>query len=273
VQLPAVDPLQARAALADTVPRLAALLRSVTEVDRPALGGWNIAEVAAHLVMAFEALPVLAARQIPSPIPGFSVFADMMVDRVRAEPERDLTLIADRIEAAVAAFLDGPAVTDPAGLRPWIFAGTEASGTTFVCHLLDEALIHGHDIARAAGRPWPISRAHGVLALTGFVLVAMAQLAGPAMVDQRRAAGVSARYQLRIRGGSRVDMVISGGELAIEAPTGRPVDCYLSADPVAFLLVVWGRRSQWDAIARGQLMAWGRRPWLGPQLRSLLINP
>ena len=41
----------------------------------------------------------------------------------------------------------------------------------------------------------------------------------------------------------------------------------------AFLLVAWGRISQWGAIPKGQLLAWGRKPWLGVQLRSWLRNP
>ncbi|MGH3611810.1 MAG: maleylpyruvate isomerase family mycothiol-dependent enzyme [Pseudonocardia sp.] len=271
--LPAVDPTQARNALADTVPRLATLLRSVRDPGRPALGQWSVADVAAHLAVVFENLPRLAARQAPPPIPGLSVFGDVMVDMVRAEPERDLAVLADRIDAAAAAFLDGPAVTDPDGLRPWIFVGTEVSGTTFVCHLLNEALVHGYDIARGAGRTWRIERSHAALALGGFALVGMAQLAGTGLVDQRRAAGVRARYRLRIRGGIRVDVQITDGELAIGAPSGRRVDCHVSGDPVVLLLLLWGRRSQWGPIARGQLTAWGRRPWLGPRLRSLIVNP
>jgi len=36
----------------------------------------------------------------------------------------------------------------------------------------------------------------------------------------------------------------------------------LSADPVACLLVFYGRRSEWPEILRGRMLAWGRRPWL-----------
>ncbi len=271
--LPAVDPTRAWTALADTVPRLATLLRSVRDPGRPALGRWSVAEVAAHLAVVFENLSRLAARQALPPMPELSVFGDVMIDWVRAEPERDLGLLADRIEAAAAAFLGGSAVTDPDGLRPWTFAGTEVSGTTFVCHLLDEVLVHGYDIARAAGRPWRIERSHAALALDGFALVAIAQLVGPGLVVQHRAAGGRARYRLRIRGVTRVDVQIADGELTIEAPSGQRVDCHVSGDPVVFLLLLWGRRSQWGPIARGQLTAWGRRPWLGPRLRSLIVNP
>ncbi len=37
------------------------------------------------------------------------------------------------------------------------------------------------------------------------------------------------------------------------------VDCHLAGDPVAVLLVAYGRWSHWQAIGRCRLFAWGRR--------------
>ena len=69
-------------------------------------------------------------------------------------------------------------------------------------------------------------------------------------------------------------MVFDDGGMTVEASRPRQkVDCHLSVDPAAFLLVAWGRISQWQAIPKGQLLAWGRRPWLGLQLRGLVRNP
>jgi hypothetical protein len=47
----------------------------------------------------------------------------------------------------------------------------------------------------------------------------------------------------------------------------------LSADPVAFLLLAYGRRGQWPLIAQGRLLSYGRKPWLALSLRSLFVNP
>lgn len=268
-----VDADAAQAALAETVGRLGRLLRAVPAADRPALGRWTIGDVAAHLLVAFEGLSQLAGCGIPSPIDSVDVFAETMDEMARAVPERNLAVLAQRIEATAAEFLAGPAVTDPDGPRPWIFAGTQAAGTTFVCHLLDEVLVHGDDIARAAGLAWPIDRAHAVLALEGFLFVVLRQLPGHALLDQRRAAGLRARYRLSIRGGSQLDLAIADGSLSVAEPSDRPVDCHLSADPVALLLLFWGRRGQWPAIARGRLTAWGRRPWLAPRLGTVLVAP
>jgi len=93
-----------------------------------------------------------------------------------------------------------------------------------------------------------------------------------ALVDEAEAAGLRAIYDVRLRGGARLDFVFDDGALHIEPPAGRRVDCHLSVDPAAMLLVGWGRRSQWPAIAKGQFVAWGRKPWLGPRFASLIRN-
>jgi hypothetical protein len=51
------------------------------------------------------------------------------------------------------------------------------------------------------------------------------------------------------------------------------VDCVISADPVTYLLVVYGRMPLGRALLRGGMVAWGRRPWLGLCFKSLFFNP
>jgi hypothetical protein len=94
-----------------------------------------------------------------------------------------------------------------------------------------------------------------------------------ALVDAERAAGLRATYDIRIRGGERFHFAFSDGMLRIEDPSPEPVDCHLSADPVAMLRVIWNRQNQWSAIAQGKLLPWGRKPWLGPRFRILMSNP
>ena len=54
---------------------------------------------------------------------------------------------------------------------------------------------------------------------------------------------------------------------------GDAADCTISADPEAFLLVGYGRSSQWGPILRGKIFASGRKPWLGLKFNSLLVKP
>ena len=94
----------------------------------------------------------------------------------------------------------------------------------------------------------------------------------PDYLDRRRAAGLRVRYELRLRGGPRYRIAIDDGEAEVTAP-GRPADCWISADPAAFLLVGYGRSGQWGQIARGKLVAGGRKPWLGFAFGQLITGP
>ncbi|MGH3787954.1 MAG: hypothetical protein ACRDRG_15695 [Pseudonocardiaceae bacterium] len=141
------------------------------------------------------------------------------------------------------------------------------------CNLLNETVMHGYDIAHAAGRKWRINPAHASLVVRQFFVPVMQTCDPRTFVNAEKAAGLQATYQLRLRGGGRLNWVFDDGSLTVEEPPARPVDCPILADPAAFFMVFWERQSQWNAIAKGQLIAWGRKPWLGLNFRSLIRNP
>ena len=76
-----------------------------------------------------------------------------------------------------------------------------------------------------------------------------------------------------MRGGEWVYLTVAGDSLTISQVTERQIDCHLSVDPVAYLLVGFNRESQWTAIAKGQILAWGRKPWLSLKFGQLLDSP
>jgi uncharacterized protein (TIGR03083 family) len=274
--VPGLNPVdwdQARAALAEAVPRLTALLRSVSDPLVPAVGEWNVAELATHLVQAWNLVPSLALRRATSVIPDIWSLAGLTTAFVREESERNLGVLADHIDASAAAFLEATSSSDPDEIGPWLVEGTAVPLRVFACHLINETLVHGYDIARAAKRPWRLDRGDAGLILMGFVLPVLDMLGPRAMVEQSKAAGLRATYDVRLREVGQVYFVFEDGGVTLEPPSSRPVDCHISADPAAMVLVVWGRHSQWRAISRGQLLAWGRRPWLGVRLRGLIRNP
>jgi hypothetical protein len=53
----------------------------------------------------------------------------------------------------------------------------------------------------------------------------------------------------------------------------RRIDAHISADPAAFLLVVYRRQSLWRNLAAGRLLARGRRPWLAVTLPNRFHEP
>lgn len=268
--LPEVDTAAARSAVAAMGERVSSLLRSIDHPTAAAVGEWDLTDVAVHVTHVLEAVTAVARGGGPL-FTHIGELEGLTRVLVRGESERDLRFLADRLRANVAAFLDVTAAEGP-GPRTWFADGTQMPMSGLLCHVLNELVVHGRDIAVADGKPWPIERSHAALVVSGFFFFAWANL-GSTLVDQKAAAGVRARFDVRVRGGGRAVMSFDDGNLEVTGTPSGPVDVHLSVDPAAFLLVAWGRKSQWGPIARGQLLAWGRRPWLGLRLRSLMINP
>ncbi|MGH3868721.1 MAG: SCP2 sterol-binding domain-containing protein [Pseudonocardiaceae bacterium] len=264
------------------------LLRSIQDPAPHAVGRWSLGEVAMHLSQAWIVVPGLARRDLsrayevlPSlaGVAGDSLIRDMWdlgettMLGVQSDPERNPSVLADRIEARAQEYLSECVGADPHAPRPWLVQGVTVRQAVLTYHLLNETVMHGGDIAHAAGRPWPIEPAHAAMVLGRFIVPVVQALDPRAMVDAERAAGLRAIYDLRIRGGDRFHFVFNDDVLRIEDPSPHKVDCHISADPVAMLMVLWNRQSQWSAIAKGKLLTWGRKPWLGPQFRTLIRNP
>ncbi|MGH9180114.1 MAG: SCP2 sterol-binding domain-containing protein, partial [Acidimicrobiales bacterium] len=190
-----------------------------------------------------------------------------------ADDERNAEVLADRIAARAEEYFALSAGASADDRRAWLVEGAEVRLSALTCHLLNETIVHGWDIARGDGQCWDIPAAHAAMVFEGF-LVPVLQALGPRdMVDQQVAAGLRATYELSLRGAGRHVWVFDDGALTIEAPSSRPVDCFISADPVALLLVTWGRQNQAPAIVKRQLVVSGPKAWLGPKFRSLMRNP
>ncbi|HEX2046893.1 MAG TPA: maleylpyruvate isomerase family mycothiol-dependent enzyme [Acidimicrobiales bacterium] len=266
-----VDWAAARAAVAEAGPRLTAMLRTADRPDAPALGEWDVTQLATHISHAADTIRAMTkgGGNLIAEIGGLEILTRMMV---AGEGRRPVDEIAERIDATVAGFLADMDAAEEDSARSWMVQGTQLPLSSLTCHMLNELTVHGHDVARALGRPWPIDRSHAALVVGGFLLPALGAL-GPAMVVQERAADVRARFEVHLRGDGRAWLRFHDGNFSVEQSPQGPVDCHLSGDPAAFMLVAWGRISQWQAIPRGQLLAWGRKPWLGLRLRSWLRNP
>jgi len=286
--MPTVDWAEAQEALRVMVGRLTKMMRAIPASTGNALGEWTLTEVAMHLSQAWVVVPGMARRDLsrafevlPGMVvtPGGSLLGDVWDLRdmtrlgVASDSERDLAVLADRIDERAAEFFSESAGASPDDRFAWLVEGSTVSRRTLTCHLLNETIMHGYDMALAAGAPWSIERDYAAIVLAGFVIPVLQALDPRAMVDQEKAAGLEATFDVRLRGGARFDFVFDDGALHVETPVGRRADCHLSVDPAAMLMVGWNRKSQWPAIAKGQFVAWGRRPWLGPRFASLIRSP
>jgi ADP-heptose:LPS heptosyltransferase len=112
--------------------------------------------------------------------------------------------------------------------------------------LLNECLVHGHDIAKATGRPWPIQRHHALLAMEAFVLPLIAALPPQRVidlvgkVDLLTAAAVLRRSALFIGNDT--------GLMHLAAPAGVPTLGLFGPSPIE-LYAPWGPHTATVATA------------------------
>ncbi len=250
---------------------MTAMLRTTVRPGAPALGEWDVTQVATHISHAADAIWAMTkgGGNLIEDLAGLATLTRVMVE---GEGRRPLEDIAERIDATVAGFLADMESAPDDVLATWLVHGSQLPLSTLTCHMLNELTVHGRDIAAATGSPWPIDRSHAALIVQGFLFPALGAL-GRSVVVQEKAAHVRARFEVRLRGDGRAWLRFYDGEFSLEGDPRGPVDCHLSVDPAGFMLVAWGRISQWHAISRGQLLAWGRRPWVGLRLRALVTNP
>jgi uncharacterized protein (TIGR03083 family) len=253
----------ANAALQAAARQVVALLRAIPNANIPVpRSEWTVAETAIHLV-AGTRVYLGCARGEGSPVADLAALPAMNAQLFREFPTRDATALAALLDEAVAAFV---AATAPArGDEPisW-HMGYPLPLAAMTSILVGEFLVHGYDMARATHRPWRIAPAHARCAIAGLASVL------PLAVDSVAARGVDVRYEIAVRGGPRFVCHFQGGGLRVEPPTAGSVDCRLAVEPVPYLLVAYGRCSQWPAILRGQMRAGGRKPWLAFGFKRLL---
>src|SRR3979411_331052 len=127
----AADGERAYAALRTVVPRLSALIRSIKMPAAPALGEWNVGDVAVHLAHVWETLPVLASGEGESPLQHVDQLSGLTTAMVRSETRPDLAGVADRIDAAAAAFLTTTKERSSDATTPWLVEGIQASTPPF----------------------------------------------------------------------------------------------------------------------------------------------
>ena len=256
-------------ALLDAAGRTASLLATITDPTRVAHPcTWTIAETAAHIVAELGTHADLAeSGRLPQ---LGDVSAAQRGRRANAEQlggftERDLATLAAQLVPAAARAVDviGSLPADQ------LIASSNALMWTpeqTLALLLGEQLIHGRDIAKAAGARWPISRSDALLIADGAVRV---------LPDYLRPAGNPGRamsFELRLRGGGSYWLEIAGDTAAV-GPPGQRADCVITADPAAFLLVGYGRANPLTAALTGRIIAGGRKPWLGLAFGGLFESP
>jgi hypothetical protein len=251
----------ALSALEDASRRFTDQLRDVRDPSRQAIGSWSIGEVGAHVSHIFEMYPGLVSGKA-SPLEDHLDMAPAWERMLAEDDERDSTAIAKRIETATGEVIGAVEKADWNQPVQW-HGGLSIPVSSLAPILMNECDVHGWDVANADGKPWTIPRADAVVIIEGHYPLL------PHFVNEQVASGLDVSYELKVRGGRPVYLRVRDSRLSIDdAPMG-PVDCHISADPVEYLLVGYGRRSQWGPMLTGKLVAWGRKPWLALKFARL----
>ncbi|MFJ5532906.1 maleylpyruvate isomerase family mycothiol-dependent enzyme [Streptomyces sp. NPDC093261] len=258
-------------AIRETAGDIAELLRAAADTTVPVPGSeWTVGEAAAHLALANELMADLAAgRERPYGDGTPQSLAAANARSLAAFRERRAEPLAAMIVAQADGFLDAVVrvtadkAADPALVTPL----GPMDRSVLASYLLTHMLGHGYDLARALGRPHMIDRARVVLCLP-FLLTVM-----PRVVNATVGAGVTARYRLRVRGGPEFGVTFTDGAVNVTSAPPDRADCTILTEPVTFLLIALGRCNPWGAMARGRVLAWGRKPWLAPRFPALFTAP
>lgn len=251
-----------------TAEEIAAVLRGVADTSVAVPGSqWTVGEAAAHLAQANELMAQLAAGQkrpygdgTPQSLAAANERALAGFDERAAEPLAGLIVAhADACLTAVERSAAGAGdVLTPLG---------PMNREVLVSYLLTHMLGHGYDLARALRRRHMVDRERVELSLP-FLIAAM-----PRVTDAAATARLTARYTIRLWGGSRFGVTFTDGAVTVTPrPPDRP-DCTILIEPVTFFLMALGRTDPYGAMARGRVFAWGRRPWLAPRFPGLFKAP
>ena len=237
-----------------------------TAVRVPATPHWTVREAFAHVATVAPRY-VQGARAEGEWVEHVDDLADLNARQLATFPAIDVDAVAERLRSSLAEL--APLITSFGDQQPafTFHGGQKVRADVALGILLGELVVHGHDIAEALQRPWPIDPAHVELIMLGLTPVL------PGWLDRRRAGDHTARYEVRLRGQGVHRFAFSRGRLSMDPPGPFRPDVVISARPATFLLVVYKRASQWPAVLTGRLAAYGRRPWLAATFASRFHRP
>ncbi|MGQ0678105.1 MAG: maleylpyruvate isomerase N-terminal domain-containing protein [Actinomycetota bacterium] len=263
----AADRGQVSEAIATLAGRIASLITDLpdTSIAIPKMQ-WSVGDAAAHLAFAQEFFArVVAGEQITHGDGTMASLAHANRSHLMSEKERRGSVLAERMVNSTQEFLLRAAALPSSSLlqTPMGRMDLDALYAYQVTHLM----MHGFQLAAALRTPLVVERRVACMAIP-FIKHSL-----PLVVDPRAAGNLTATYQVKPRGGLPFWVVVAGGAATVHDSRPGRVDCYLSADPVAFMQVGFRLKSQWPQIARFKLVAWGRKPWLALRFAGLFVPP
>jgi len=252
----------------DTVAdRLITMVLAAPDRDQrvPGTPEWTVTEAFAHVVTVAPRYRE-ATRQAGERAETVPDLAPLNARQIAQLDTSDARRLAGTLRTELAALAD--VIRSFGDQQPvYQFHGGELiAADTALGILLGELVVHGHDIAEALRKSWPIDPTHVELILRGLAPIV------PGWVNPERAAGHTGRSEVRLRGQGIHHYTFRNGQVSTK-PTGVRPDTVISADPTTALLVLYRRRRLWPAILAGRLLASGPKPWRALRFTSRFYKP
>jgi uncharacterized protein (TIGR03083 family) len=270
-----------RTALAQTTDRFAAMAAGADRRTM-ATADWTVPDTAAHvLIIAMLYTWVVDRDHRALPLPELAESIENgTIERIhalnaiglRAFTERDPQVLAERLRGCVKQILQDTEQQKPAEPLLWI-GGSMVPVAGVLAHLLNELQIHGRDIARAVGSPWPVPAAEAAFYLDLFFVGMLGHSYGK-LLDDCPAPPLERRIAVEFRSGytDPAIVVLHHGRVSLGEPRDG-VDVRLRFDPVTLNLMLFGRVSQARSVLTGKVKVSGRRPWLLPVFQRTVYMP
>jgi hypothetical protein len=261
--------------------RFASLLEHVSDPRAIAVGDWTIAQCASHVGVISHLDRAAATMQFPpeyAEVMGRALearvadVAPMNALALEQRHDHDLRTIAREIEANVAHLLAETAQADPSETRVWL-GSMHLPLSAVVTHYLFELIVHGGDIATGARLGWGVPMDAALAAWEGFALPFLASEGAARFIGIEQRPDVKAVCEFRVEGTDPLLILVEDGRIQLAPAGSREVDARLSADPLALLLVLFGRMSPATAVRKRRVIPWGKRPWKLVQVLRVLEMP
>ncbi|MEV7013061.1 maleylpyruvate isomerase family mycothiol-dependent enzyme [Streptosporangium sp. NPDC051022] len=270
-----------RSSVRETGDRFAEMVSSAPDPRAEVTPGWSVAETAAHLtVVAWLYTSLLRPRDVPIPIPALEGrLGDITVDDIdsfndltlRDFAERDPRTLADLLRAHIDEVLRTTEDFEPSRPISWL-GGSQVPVAGVLAHLLNELMIHGYDLARVLGRPWPMTPRDAAFFFELFMVGVVRHDSGRLLETGQPVSGRRIAVEFHSAYTTPVTLVLHHGKVTVEEPGPGP-DVRLSFDPVTFNLMMFGRVSKPRALLSGKVTIRGRRPWLLPAFLRVVHMP
>lgn len=222
---------------------------------------WTAGEVAVHVLSVYHRYNHRDFRSHEGLSPSVSALNQQNDRELEALQGLSRLDVTDRLKQESDAFLaQGLPVED---VYPFHLS-QEIDGYGAYGNLLAELLVHGYDVAKAAGHPWPISNRDSLL-----ILNALVQISAGA-IDTVATSSVDAIIELRPRGGNPQRLRISHGSASVGDASTIPgrADVILGGPATPMMFNLFGRFGLVASAVRGVGVRGGRRPWLALRIEG-----